>query len=399
MDGDILQMLRLRNAFGPPENNPPITMAEPPLSYGLPQEPTPASDMWSRIKEIYQPEEAAINKTNELLGQIPERTKPEWWRVLLGGLTAGLTKDINQGRYVAEAPYYRKMEEWKSKFDPYSSVAKEERMRNANERMLAMGTATQERGERALDIREKQGEERIALERSKVELQRWKLNNPDGKIIFHPDGYIHLVNPRTGEDTPTKIEHGKMSEIEKLNLQHENRMAEIGAQQAGATERAGIAADTSLQRTEIGKWTTVNVIDDETGKEKSYRINTATGEMIPITSRIVRPDTATPGGQGQSANQQKVALYLKAQEAANTHPEWQPYIKFGKTNEFKVTKPGMISGPKREVYDAINEFIYGTGASPMRSSGGTQTPKVGDTKTFPNGNKAVWDGRGWRQQP
>ena len=404
-------MLRLQNTFGPEQmvggNQPqqptmntqifqPSPYASPPSPELSPNSGQGEDELINRIIEMYKPKDTYMDQAAELLKTIPPREEPRMWRKIMGGVVGGLTRSIPAGREVIEGPYREKMADWAARFGPTSEIAKMEQSRNVNDRMmmgqiLANEVARRRAGAYEQNVQSQIEKRQADIERdkSKLELQQWLAEHPEQKPIFAPDGFVYLLNERTGESVKTKVNHTEMSEFEKLRLQHKYTTEEIGARGAQARETEKLRQEGTEKRIEVGKWTVVNVTDPETGKTKSMRLNTVTGATAPIEGGVVEkpaPTGATErarisaaggeGGAGESAKQRKTALYNKAQEAYNTHPEWRKYIKLHApgTDEFTVYPPGRFFGPDKTTYDDINRFIYGTTAPTPMS--GRETKKA-----------------------
>lgn len=69
-------------------------------------------------------------------------------------------------------------------------------------------------------------------------------------------------------------------------------------------------------------------------------------------------ESGLPPRTGSLPSQERTELLQRAEQAKNTNPEWNKYIKTVPGGGFMITSPGMITGPSQETYDAINKFIY-----------------------------------------
>ncbi len=56
------------------------------------------------------------------------------------------------------------------------------------------------------------------VERARVELERWKEQNPEGEIKLGKDGFWSVINPRTGVATRTNLKSGDLSDEQKSQL-------------------------------------------------------------------------------------------------------------------------------------------------------------------------------------
>lgn len=401
-ESNILQSLRLQNIFGP-ENAIGGQAESPPMNPALFQTPTAAGPPPMETG-LYQPEAEYMNRVGEMVRQLPTRDKPGFLRTLLGGIAAVGLENPEFGYRVANAPYYKGLEEWKAKFGPYEELAKMEQTRNVNERQLMLGILAdqirQQRAdtyERSVATREEESRARTDLARKKIELMDFKSKNPNLTFKTGEDGYIYGLHPQTGKAIRTEVKSGDLNDIDRMNLGLDMALTKIGAAGEEARETARVREDLARGRVEAGKWTIVNITDEETGKQKSVRLNTVTGETQPISGKVTRPGVERTGGvEGEeSATQTKVKQYNRAREALNTHPEWNKFITLGApgTNDFKVKPPArgfLSSGPTPEIHKAINEFIYGkskrveTGRIRVRAPNG-QTGSWPANKPLPKG--------------
>jgi len=196
--------------------------------------------------------------------------------------------------------------------------------------------------ERALEGIEEGREQNLGIQQERTDIQRqrtgiqsqraaiydWKAKNPNMRIMAIKGGNLIAINPQTGESHDLGISSGSLSDEDRLELTQENTLGRI---------------------TKQGEVTSRQI--EERGEQQR------TTKRVP-TTQVEREELPT---------QTKVRQFNKAREAINTHPEWAPFIKMG-TNDFSIEAPDPGSeyfginigagGPSKDIYDAINKFIY-----------------------------------------
>lgn len=74
------------------------------------------------------------------------------------------------------------------------------------------------------------------VERARVELERWKEQNPEGEIKLGADGFWSVINPRTGVATRTNLKSGDLSDEQKSKLKIKEEEAIENIRQKGRKE-------------------------------------------------------------------------------------------------------------------------------------------------------------------
>lgn len=250
----------------------------------------------------------------------------------LGGQPSDVTNEIMWG------PNNRAMQQWSLKNNALSNAAKIEGsnvsnkfsndLKRMNNESLANYRQTQ--GEAALGrvgnaadanrIRQDDLANRNRIANAKLELDKWKTMNPEGKIYAPKGGNVMLVNPLTGESIDTGIETGSLTDEERIKL-------------TGAVQQQNIAAQ---------------------------------GEQARTTKSTPSADS---GVNSQLPTQQKQAILNRAQQLINQRPDLAAYITINpNTNAVEIAPAGKTNwmgqqrGPSKEQFDEINNIIYGAGS-------------------------------------
>ena len=445
---DILQFLRMQNLFHPPVGNdlpsqggitgrlpippdgngvppempyqgiPPYTGISPDGTGAMPDVqggfnvPPPTSapmesapyDAGKRMQELYTPEHEANDRYTELMNAYPNREDwhPGKLRRIGGALMAvasGLpqgrgmnfykanTQGIDSGVKFMDQPFLDKQEDWKAQIVPAGQAATNERYMNANERSLANQTVNSELRQHQIDVQEENYNRRNNAAEGRLKLNQWKAQHPNAKFDFSGPT-VKVGDPATGRVFDTGVQTGNMSEIDKLNLQGDMRLEQIGATGDEARKTEGVRETGREKIQEMKGWDVVNVPDpNDPTKTIGVRINRDNGQILPIElggkpiAGITKPGTGNQsGGRPELPSQTRVRQFLLAQELSNTRPDLRPYIKLGSPggNDFKVVPggEGMFGhyGPTKEQAQEIQDYIYGnTTPAPAVSHGSSTT--------------------------
>ncbi len=408
---NFLQMLRLKNIFEPqygndlpsqggfggnmtgfpegfgptppppPMFNTPAVEVQPPgtsMSASMPAQ-TASDRVAQEMARLYTPETQMTEKFNELLGNYPQQQdyKPSMLRRIGGALTAvGGSFDgkggfrfnpnaVETGMGLMNEPINKKLNDWKNQIGPTYQAASLERTNNANERTMAYQTVAQQLRAEADEERAKKNDRDAAIRQQRADVYEFKARNPNLKLIMTKGGNVQAFNPADGTTKDTGIPTGSLTEADKMSLQQENALEQIGARTQGQKEvetlRQGGRQDIAETRGwKLGK-------DEETGKSILY--NEITGETKPINAKSGGNVTPAPrpgaGGKTELPTQTKVRQYNSAREIFNTRPDLAKHIKLGPgTNEFRIAQPGKnwfgtATGPTEEQVAEIETAIYG----------------------------------------
>lgn len=336
-----------------------------PTNFGGPPQRDSITEL---MNQLYQPQMGMQNAYNQHINAYPEREAPSALRRIGAALYAmGPQREnpLASADQFINYHHYQNLGDWNNKAKNLQMAADNERAQNINERTLAYQTAGRKIQEDTLAETNRKNLESERLREGTLKLQQWKANNPGGKVVFNTStGKIDLVDP-FGKVTPTSIDHGKMDEMSKLNLQADAAMERTVVGQQGAMDRTQAVIGGQADRQQTGAWSVVEVDDPNVpGKKKTVQMNTITGAIRALPagiSGVTKIGTNTAGGDSNLAESR--ARYVRAQEA-KMKPEWAKYVTLGPNNTVTVTPPGWLSGPSADVHKAISDFILGTNAIP-----------------------------------
>jgi hypothetical protein len=411
------EMMRLRNMFDPTQsmsadvggqfNMPPLMGPEQPSPYDQIQfgntqfnpnamaamAPKPQQediDPQALMTQLYHPQHQASDILDQLANSYPQRPvvsgKRQLAGAIMGGLGAvgGLTRgpgnwggepDYKAGNYAqdeitGENAFNKNVADWKNQIGPIQSAANMERYANTNERQNAYQTIQAALRDRGQENQFNINQEKVDNARRRTEIYDYKTKHPNVKIYAPKGGNVQIMDPATGKMTDTGIATGTLTEMDRLNLQAEDKVEAIdeAARQARITE---------------------GVKGDEARKTKA---------VVPGKA----PTDAS--GKPLTPGQIRVQQHDAARQFAIQHPELAPYIKFGPgQNDFDVTAPGEVpwystkKRPTQQQHDDIVAGIYGenipiaqptrTGATSTESGVPVNRPNMG-TKPLTHGQPA-----------
>lgn len=228
--------------------------------------------------ELFTPEREASGKLMEYLNSQPKREDFQPSRMTnilsriqaLGGSGAagqangqmigyksGGADNIKMQDYLLNRGYSEAQEDWGAKLKPIQELADAEANRNTQGRIMANTIIRDRTANRGIESREGIAQGRLQLGRDQLDQKEkyanrlftfkyYALNNPNMKIQQLSDGTLVGINPKTGEVQELKDDDGQpltgadLPELEKIRLQHTNRLSEIAAQ--GGQTRQNIAA-------------------------------------------------------------------------------------------------------------------------------------------------------------
>jgi hypothetical protein len=371
-------------SFGPTSMPPTGNIEDTSSGMPVPGQgmPEPPMDAGARMREIYQPTNDASQRFEQAINQYPEQKRPGW----LQGI-GSLLQEYAYGPQVAQQTRDRwrsqPIEDWKNKIAPMQQAATNERYENANERQIAYQQMSIELREKAQLAKEKNDQRRADILQQRADVYSFRANNPDLKIIIPKGGNVQAFNPRTGETHDTGIPSGSMTELDKIQMQGDQRIEQITASGAQARETEGV--------------------------RQAGRIDaiTARGEEARKTKEV---PTGGASGKGMLPTQVKVDQYNRARQLANSNPELAKFIKPGSgANEFQIVKPDPNAwtesgkGPTPQQYSDIINAIYGPslgGRSAGAGPGPAAKPPTSKPPAAPPGWKYVAKpGGGWTAVP
>jgi hypothetical protein len=362
---------------------------------GIPKEPlfeTPKIELSQErpekefdIRDIYQPDTRATDAFMQLMREIPQREKPTLSRRILAGLTTLGPEGAQGGERVLYGEHARRMQDFGVKADLLKDLAQSERSANVNERLLASQILRQDIADRRLAETERAHRATEENREKRYQLSQFMANNPNHQIRVDESGEFVAFNPKNPAEPAvrTGIKSGEISDIERLGMI-------IGAQ-----------GERQIKEQEFRR-------EIEAERERRDR------EMAELREelRAQRP----PSPQDVQAEQDNIMRRLA------TNPEYKPFFAPDPSRSSGYTlrrRRAGLTGPKQEeldrIYNELGKQIYGSSfqgigttsttteqvvpqkpnARSIGAGPGPVTPKVGDTKTFPNGNVGRWDGKGW----
>lgn len=425
---NFMEFLRLKNLFGQPDivgNDMPSqggffgnmrTMENPRqdpwgnVSFGPPtdmremadtQIPGPAPyDAGARMRELYQPETAASERYDELLGQYPTRMDNEPSKLRrIGSAIIALGQSMGPqgfrnfrpgagmeaGLEFMNRPYTEKLGDWRNQIGPAAQAATLERTNNTNERMFANQTVTREQADSKLEQKTKNDEEKNRIAADRAEVYRLKSLMPNFRFDFSGPTVL-VANPQTGKVEDTKISTGSMSDADKIALQQENSLERIGAAGAESRETENLRQTNREGMAETRGWKVGSIPDPmDPSKQIGVQYNEITGEIKPIQfngqqTPITKVGTGGSSGAGKTElpTQTKVRQFNSARQLYNTRADLKPFIKLG-TNDFTITPPGKgvfggATGPTPEQYQELQNAIYGSQPA-INQPGRTEKPQ------------------------
>lgn len=400
----LQEMLRLQNIFGAPQtggNIPPTgpsSLTAPPVvspgsdpysnisfgpsTMGAPTPPSPdmttqtsddsTTDIGARMGQLYTPHTAAMDRMSQMIDQYPKREdyKPSVMRRIGAALTMFGRGGPNMAEQVMDKPFSEALTDWQNRMKPMETAAGIERYQNTNERMAAYQTVANELRQRAQDLKAKNDTENAAIREHRANIYEYKALHPGMKLAFPKGGNVMAIDSGTGETHDTGIPTGSMTELDKMNLQYEEQMKEIGAR--GAEQRKTEGVKEGFRQSDIA----------------------ARGTQARETKRVV----SGAGGKGEkpeTPTQTRVRQFNAARELYNSRPELRPFIKLGtpSNNDFTISPPGESriwghTGPTSDQYQEIQNKIYGNKVAPTASHTAATAP------TAPAGRVVIYDKTG-----
>jgi hypothetical protein len=350
-----------------------IGQPPPVVDHAAPQDPNIAQLM----QQFYTPETEATDAFNQLVRNAPTRNKPGIARRLAASGAA-----LKGGPQVAEqfmyAPFMRNTADWMAKMDPNYKAASLENTRNANERQLAGNMAQYTMAERKQTEVERKNRSDEEIRRKRAEVYDFKARNPNMRFDFSGPN-VMAADPLTGKVFDTGVPTGSMTDMDRINLQGEWRVA--AARESGAQQRAteGVRQRGRLEAIDRRGWQVVQDADGNT-----YSINPQTQQMVPFEGSapkpkqgpITKPGTpprtsgAGAGGGNAELNVQR-QRFNTARRIADTMPGANKWIKFTSPTTFRIEQPGRFtSEAEKQLYQRITQEIYGTQQFPSSGPGG-----------------------------
>lgn len=369
-------MLKLANIFSPSgqttQQNFPIGSVGgsqlPQTDQNMASNPQP-DDLMSTIQGLLNPKDQQFQNFSDLINQMPQRSQyqPSKLRQVAGaiasmgaggpvgianGQVVGYKSNIPEGLKIQQAitdePYNKALSSWATKLEPTEKIAQMEANRNVNLRQLGLGELSRQQQqqkideqERAARIKEQQNQQNIdirrAREESYVKAKQFQMDHPNYKSFIDKDGMVVFVNPQDPGKEPVKtgIDSGKLSDIEKIDLQVQGRLSEIAATGKNQQELEGAK---QANRKEIESTRQIDRLELKREVPGSAKTGAAAKPLLPT--------------------QQRVDIINKAQKLVSDRPDLKGYIVFDKNNAGNITgvriPPAGYFGNEQKRMEAYN---------------------------------------------
>lgn len=167
-------------------------------------------------------------------------------------------------------------------------------------------------------------------------INKFKAEHPGMKLISPKGGNFQALDPITGQTMDLGISTGSFSDEERTNINQKNALARID-------ESGRVAGDNANKLEKQRQGGRVDLAD----------INNKAKETIKTTAAPKVDKPLLPGQQTQQYNG-------RFMEAANTNPDWKPFlVQDPTTKTWSIMPPNTDGGPDELTYHQIGDFIYG----------------------------------------
>jgi hypothetical protein len=374
--------------FGPTPPAPPLFDSRMPQQPQMSQGPQEVNeqqayqDQINKIMQSYSPETRFSDELYELTNNMPQRDQNISKPRKFGGFLVGLAQGPEAQDKALYAPYHRQLADWKTKLGPTLQGAQQERYANQNERQLLYNTAQATSAARQQTTREEAEDRRLAKSKADIErdqeknrINNWKANNPKGEVIYSSDGFVHLVDPLTGEDTKTTVEHRYMTDLEKARWRRGDIIEQGNQRRLTYKERE---ADPNKGSNIVVR----DFYDNENNVIGSYDYNKVTKQytLIPLGSEVpegaVGPTGSFRSKPGESQTQREQGVSNKIQQWLLRNPKDADWFEQDQsTGMWKIVEPGKLlgrypTGPPPDRYRQMQSFIGQQGAAATPSNVG-----------------------------
>lgn len=326
----------------------------------------PEQGIVDRISQLYQPEVRATNRLYDMLDEIPQREdyKPSIWRRIGGSIVGGAA-----GKEFVDRPYTNAREKFTNEYEPTKDIATLERYANQNNRMMLDDIMQRQ-------LQEQRDRETARTRDARLELDWYKQNNPDMKLVNGEDGYVYLVSPKGDQIINTQLRHGELSDMDKLKYGFENNVTLEEIRQRNRENLAGLQSELRM------------------GEEAARQQGRVDLEHLRQTGRVrlieERQRTGTTTNESQS--QLKQRYINNAQRLIQSNPDFKDWVEFNQDGYPEVRtvesfgpqflarfREGLSEERKKELETAREQIIrgiYGDGqAQPVRTTG-TETNRT-----------------------
>ena len=309
-----------------------------------------------------------------------------------GGQPVGYRSNPNAAKLqqdILNEPYDRAVDEFGMRLKPLEVAAGLENQANQERRQFEYQREGRDIQRGQLDRQINRDEElarsaqaRESMQSLRFNLDRWKAENPEGRIIAVRGGNIVLFNPRTGKMTDTEVPSGMMTDVDRMNMQVENAERLEDIRQGNRLEMSGVTQGNMLDRIE------------------------AQGAQSRQTRQT---PTAAQSATTMSPSAQNTARINRAIELINQHPEYREFFQFD-SNGGRPTGV-MLDGSGTTYEMAKSQFLRDSGDISLPSSRGnssqTARPQAPSQNGLPRtprpqveaGRVLITDGMTWGSVP
>ena len=391
----LLKYLRLNNIFAPTLSGSDSNPVQNVQNDQTPGQSNSMIDPSELIKQLMSPNEEMFNRMKSQVDSMPLESNfkdPSLWTKIRAHLAAGGADNPIQAKQTREgiehAPYLKALNQWKMQLEPTEKLAQFENTRNVNNRLTGTGILRDEQTarrnaeiERKNKVHEEDVDEDRKIRQQRADAYDFKSRNPDFKTATDSNGELIFYDPKD----PSKVLHsgiqtGKLSDIDKVNLQHEGRLEEIQARTKSAKELESDRQSNrlGLETAKFGNRQTLEQTKEEasTKKEETRQTNRVTLKQTPSASQSGKNAI-------QSETQKKQGQINKALKIISENPELKSYIIFEKNNAGTVQgvriAPSGIFGDEAKRMKAYN-LLFGQEPVPGVSSDKNVTPQSNSNK-------------------
>lgn len=300
--------------------------------------------------------------------------QPQQQPIMPKGALSGLSQQNNQpGRVVFD---------WSRQENDRANKALEYENEN---RKRSLSISEQALGQKTTDDKSKQ-----EIDHRKQALDEWKAKNPEGQIVT-VNGKIHVVDKITGQSVDTGLAGDHIDEKEKIRLGIEGQKDVENVRARNAWSLSGANAEQAKTLEDLRQQNRKELADADRTHKTQLENNKPGTAINPTQQRVAEDDAARELlrdpkfawlERDKHITVDKDGIKVNRKDASNT-----TYLdEFDKALKIKTKERMNTTRDKASL-----------GIPPDASSIGA--PKIGDIKTYPNGNKAKFDGTGWEMIP
>jgi len=287
--------------FSPNANVQTNNMPEPALQSGFGNNDTP-NNMDPVIQSLLQPQNDTNKRLLEMMDQQPthDQFRPGIMRGLVGGLI-GINNPSGGEKFI-NRDYNNAMQDWSGKLKPLAELADSERAQNTNNRLVGSNLLRNQNADlenkRKVAKDEADAKAKQAVVDQKDRFLAYKIKkdaNPSHIYKSDKNGYVYSVDPQTNavEYLTTAngdlIEDSKLPDVERLQIQQNNSMAQISAR--GVETRKNTAAQGAKEVSVAEKTAPIKEKLKQTVPGKNTApVQKSTSDMVSV----IHPDDGSP---------------------------------------------------------------------------------------------------------